>query len=164
MLKVTLRKSEVVKIYRAVDNYAGNLYKRVWETDERTIALFLNEREAGPHSRTYLVFMVTLEFDSSIRPDSDDMDYLFEHTTDEPVGQLTIFAAGLAPLNPGESYSLHSRAEYDFLVELGVVPVAFESEVLCLWCKNINRFVSEDIGEDGLAECIHCGKRIRPIY
>ncbi len=163
MLKVDLKRSEVIHIYNAADNHPNNVYKRVWTTDQETIALFLNEIETGRHTNQYHVITVILEFDSSIEPSSKDRDYLFEHETDDFAGKLTVITLGGAP--PIEFNKPFRRmAEFNFLVKLGVVPLAFQAKVKCPWCKNMNRLVGKDFGEDGKADCVHCGVRIKPFY
>jgi hypothetical protein len=160
---VDLKKSEVIHIFNAVDNHPNNVYKRVWTTDQTTIALFLNEIETGKHTNRYHVITVILEFDSSIEPSSEDRDYLFEHETDAPAGKLTVILLGGAP--PIDfNIALRRQNEVDFLAKLGVIPLAFQAEVKCPWCKKKNRFAGKDFGEDGRAYCVHCDVRIKAFY
>lgn len=145
MLKADLKKSEVIDIYNAADNHPKNAYKRVWSTDQTTIALFLNEMETGWRTNRYHAITVILEFDSSIEPSSEDRDYLFVHETDNFVGKLTVITlGGSTPIDFNKSFP--RMAEFEFLVKLGVVPLACQAEVKCPWCKNMNRLVGKDFG------------------
>ncbi len=164
MINVALSKSETLNIYDALDKHPSNLYKRVWKRETETIAIFLNERETHSYSRKFVTVTAIMEFDFSIDSYQDETDYQFEHGTDEPVGELRLIAAGCWPWDAPSSYSGHRIQEYAFLLELGVMPAAFEMEIKCLFCKTTIKIYSQDIEKDGKAKCKSCGTRIRPVY
>jgi predicted Zn finger-like uncharacterized protein len=164
VITVALSKRETLSIYDALDKHPNNLYKRVWKKENGTIAVFLNERETGPYSRQYVVVTAIIEFDFLIDSYQDETDYLFEDHTDEPAGELRLIAAGGRAWDELKSYSHHRIHEYYFLIDLGVIPRAFEVEIKCLWCKTTIKITSEDIEKDGRVKCKSCGTKIRPFY
>lgn len=160
MLKANLSKSEIVKIYKKLEEHTSILYKTVWSTEESQVALFLIHKENKASQIRFLI-VVILEYDKQIDLRLADVDYMFEFNTDEPAGQLTVFAPEtFARRHLDDSIQ---KEEYRFLIDLSVFPKSLEIEAKCLWCKNTNLYVQEDILEDGRVTCKDCGEKIYPI-
>lgn len=164
MITVALSKREALSIYDALDKHPNNLYKRVLKKEKQTIAVFLTERETQPYSRQYVTVAAILELDFPIDTYREETDHLFEYDTDNSGSELRLIATGYWAWDDTRSYSLHRMQEYDFLLELGRIPEAFEMEIECRWCKNVVKITSKDIEKGGRVKCKSCGAKTRPVF
>ena len=160
MLKANLSKSEIIKIYKKLEEHPSILYRSVWSTQESQVALFLIYKENKTSQIRFLIAVI-LEYGKHIDLRLAEIDYMFELDTDEPAGQITIFA-------PETFTRRHlddsiQREEYRLLIDLSVFPKSLEIEAKCLWCKNTSLYAKEDILEDGRVKCKDCGEKIYPI-